>query len=226
MPRRSRTLVAASATALLAVAILGALSSPVAAAGHAVSIGDGAFTPRRITIKLGDSVTWTNKGSAIHNVYFDAFHSDDTMNSGDRYTHKFTKAGSFTYVCTIHGFQGTVVVKGATSTPKPTPALTEKPTPKSTPKSTPKPTEQATSAPTSAPTATTAPSATPAAASPSPSSEAVASIPAASPSTAGGGPVTPDSGGASSTGPLLALLFLLVVAGLVGLGWNRNRRRR
>jgi plastocyanin len=222
MPHPSRTLAAASATALLAVAILGALSSPVAAAGHAVSIGDGAFAPRRITIKLGDSVTWTNKGSAIHNVYFDAFHSDDTMNSGDRYTHKFTKAGSFTYVCTIHGFQGTVVVKGATSTPKPTPALTEKPTPKPTPK----PTEEPTSAPTSAPTATTAPSATPAAASPSPSPEAVASIPAASPSTAGGGPVTPDSGGASSTGPLLALLFLLVVAGLVGLGWNRNRRRR
>ena len=236
MPHPSRTLAAASATALLAVAILGALSSPVAAAGHAVSIGDGAFLPRRITIKLGDSITWTNNGYDDHNVYFDTFHSKD-LGSGMSYFHTFQKAGSFKYVCTIHGFNGTVVVEDPASTPKPTAKPTAKPTPKPTAKPTAqptpaptekpttRPTEKPTTAPAAAPTATATPTAALAAASPSPSPVAVASIPAAAPSSAGGGPATPQSG-VSSTGPLLPLLALLVVAGLVGLGLSRNRRRR
>lgn len=221
MPRPSRSLLAASATALLAVAFYGASLSPVEASGHAVSIVDGAFAPRRITIKVGDSVTWTNKDSAIHDVTFDGFGSP-VMGPGDRYPHTFKKAGSFTYVCAIHGFNGTVVVKGAVSTPKPTAKPTAKPTPKPTTKPTAKPTATAAAEPTT----TTTPTAAPAAASASPSPVAVASIPAAAPSAAGGGPLTPDSGAASSTGPLLTLLALVVLAGVVGLSWNRNRRRR
>lgn len=200
MPRPSRTLLVAGTVATLAMAFSAASLSPVAAAGHAVSIRDDSYTPRRITIKVGDSITWTNKGSAIHNVYFDGFHSDDAMKPGDQFAHKFRTTGSFTYVCTIHGFNGTVVVNGASLTPKPTPEPSEKPTASGT--------------------------AAPAAASPSPSSEAVASIPGAAPSSADGGPITPQSSGASSTGPLLPLLALLVAAGVVALGVGRNRRRR
>ena len=198
--------VIAATTFVLFGLLLGSLSSSTLAAGHAVSIADGAFRPGKITIKLGDSITWTNHGYAMHDVSFDAFHSE-TLSPGKSYPHKFTRAGSFAYVCSIHGFSGTVVVRGAAPTPKPT--------------ATPRPTANAPATPTAAAT----PTALSTAVAPTPSPVAIASIAVASPSPAGGTSVAQDSGGASSTKLPLVFLGVLLVAGLVA-GLRLNRRRR
>ncbi len=193
MARLPVRLIAATTTLVIVGILLGSLGSSAIAAGHAVSIVDGAFRPGNTTIKLGDSVTWTNRGSTIHDVTFDTFGSPE-MSPGRRYSHAFKRAGTFNYVCTIHGFGGTVVVKGPLATPKPTSAA-------------------------ATPTAT----AVPAAVTPGPSPVAdVAASPTASPFS-GGSAASPDSGGANASVPQV-LLVLLVAAGVIGLGWRLTRR--
>jgi plastocyanin len=216
MTRLSARLIAATTLVLLGL-LAGSLGSMAAATGHAVSIVDGAFRPTKITIKVGDSITWTNRGYALHDVFFDAFHSK-TLSPGKSYFHTFSKAGSFAYVCSIHGFGGTVVVQRSAPSPKPTP----KPTQKATPRPTPRPTAAAAATPTAT---TPASSVAPATATPSPSPvAAVAASPTDSPSS-GGSPATPGSGGTSGSGPLLVLLALLLAGGVIGLGWRLNRGR-
>jgi cytochrome c oxidase subunit II len=75
------------------------------------------FVPQNLTVKVGDIVQWSNDGSSVHNVTFDnkGVPSSDTMNGGDKYQLKFSKAGTYHYVCTFHvsvGMQGTITVTG------------------------------------------------------------------------------------------------------------------
>lgn len=90
----------------------GALAAPaVAGAARQVTLKDIAFRPATISIARGDTVRWVwRDGSTIHNVTFKGFRSP-TKSSGT-YTHRFTRAGTFRYRCTIHpGMNGKVVVR-------------------------------------------------------------------------------------------------------------------
>ncbi len=81
--------------------------------GSAVSISNFAFSPASITVKVGDTVTWTNQDSATHTVVADdgSFKSGD-LGQGATFSFTFSKAGSFTYKCGIHpNMTGTVVVQ-------------------------------------------------------------------------------------------------------------------
>jgi plastocyanin len=73
------------------------------------------FNPSSTSVKVGDVVEWNNGSSVAHNVTFDDFQNitSDTMNSGDKYQVKFTKAGTYQYHCTFHpGMDGTITVSG------------------------------------------------------------------------------------------------------------------
>lgn len=84
-------------------------------AGATVTVRNMEFTPKTVTIKAGQSVTWKfDDGDIRHDVTAD----DDSFASkaavGGHYTHKFTKPGKFGYDCSIHpSMRGTVVVKPA-----------------------------------------------------------------------------------------------------------------
>lgn len=81
-------------------------------AGTAVNITNFAFTPATLTVKVGDTVTWTNKDEEPHTVVANdgSFHSPG-LDANATYSFTFTKAGSFDYICSIHPFMhGTVVV--------------------------------------------------------------------------------------------------------------------
>jgi plastocyanin len=72
------------------------------------------FNPTAVTVKAGEVVQWDNTGSVAHNVTFDDSQSitSDTMNGGDKYQVKFTKAGTYSYRCTFHpGMNGKVTVQ-------------------------------------------------------------------------------------------------------------------
>ena len=72
---------------------------------------DQKFTPNSVSVKVGDTVQWTNGGSVGHNVTFDAGPKTDIMSGGDNAFFKFSAAGSYVYHCTIHpGMDGTVTV--------------------------------------------------------------------------------------------------------------------
>jgi LPXTG-motif cell wall-anchored protein len=74
-----------------------------ASAIRSVSIIDFAYDPASITVHTGDTVIWTNNGTAEegHNVTGDGLDSG-TLAPGAAYSFKFTTAGTFAYVCTIH----------------------------------------------------------------------------------------------------------------------------
>jgi plastocyanin len=89
--------------------------APAAKSGGAqVSMKDIKFNPSTVNVKVGDTVTWTNDDSVGHDVTSDTFKSGDAggIANGQTFEHKFDKAGTFKYVCTVHpGMTGEVVVK-------------------------------------------------------------------------------------------------------------------
>jgi len=110
------------------------MAAPASAAGHDVAVQNFAYNPASITVQVGDSVTWTNQDAVPHTVTADDGSFDQPLNaSGGVATITFTKAGTFTYHCTIHpSMHGTVVVEGqqaTTPTAPATPPATASPTP-------------------------------------------------------------------------------------------------
>jgi plastocyanin len=92
-------------------------AATTSASATAVTIDDFFFKPKDVTIGVGESITWTNKGKVKvgHTVTGNGFDSG-VLKPGDAYTHRFTSAGTFDYVCTIHpNMRGTVTVTAAGS---------------------------------------------------------------------------------------------------------------
>ena len=79
-----------------------------------VQIKDYYFTSGELTIKVGDTVTWTNYDLQRHNVVSVL---GDELNSGmlykgNKYYHTFTNAGTYDYYCTIHpSMKGKIIVR-------------------------------------------------------------------------------------------------------------------
>jgi plastocyanin len=64
----------------------------------------GKFSPNPATAKVGDTVKWTfDDDTNQHTVTaVDGSFDSGTHSKGDTFTHKFDKAGSFDYHCTLH----------------------------------------------------------------------------------------------------------------------------
>jgi plastocyanin len=83
------------------------------AGGPQVLMKDIKFNPKSLKVKAGQTVTWTNDDSVGHDVTADGFNSGGAGNiePGKTLTHKFAKAGTYKYVCSVHpGMEGTVKV--------------------------------------------------------------------------------------------------------------------
>jgi plastocyanin len=87
--------------------------------GAEVSMKDIQFNPADVTIKAGQTVTWTNDEAVAHDVDGSGqgvnFSSgpEGGMNEGDTFKFTFDKPGKYDYVCRVHapGMAGTVTVK-------------------------------------------------------------------------------------------------------------------
>ena len=95
--------------------ILAALagSMPAFAKEVTVKITNFAFSPAAVTISAGDSVIYVNDDDTIHSVVADdgSFHSDG-LDTGDKASFSFAKAGTVGYHCGLHPFmKGQIVVK-------------------------------------------------------------------------------------------------------------------
>jgi plastocyanin len=87
-----------------------------ASASASVSIGDNFYSPARVSIAVGDIVSWTNNGQAQHSATADDGSFDTGVFGPDASrSHTFTRAGTFSYYCTVHGQaqSGTVRVLAA-----------------------------------------------------------------------------------------------------------------
>jgi LPXTG-motif cell wall-anchored protein len=101
-----------------------------AADDTSVTIADFQFTPATITIRVGDTVTWTNHGPSAHTATAsNGSFNTGVLQKGHSASHTFTTAGTFTYICEIHPFMhGTVVVLANTTSTTTTPKTTSTPT--------------------------------------------------------------------------------------------------
>jgi plastocyanin len=77
---------------------------------------DNSFPDGTFTIRAGDTVVWTHRGTNLHSVSSDSFDSHPNcppvcMLGGQTFTHEFATAGTFEYRCKVHGgMTGTVTV--------------------------------------------------------------------------------------------------------------------
>ena len=78
-----------------------------------INIQDFAYSPKDITIKVGDTVIWTNKDSVKHTVTSDSGNMIDSelLSQGQTYSQTFTQAGTYSYYCKPHPYmKGSVIV--------------------------------------------------------------------------------------------------------------------
>src|SRR6185503_6194153 len=91
------------ALVLLFVGMASTASAAPAAATSSVSIQGFAFAPATVTITVGDSLRWTNLDDAPHSAVSQGNFSTVVLGRGESATVTFNTAGTFAYVCGIHG---------------------------------------------------------------------------------------------------------------------------
>jgi plastocyanin len=112
--------------ALVALALL-TIPSALSATTKNVDVTAAGFTPKTVTIDFGDSVTWTNKDSANHQVLADqlTFPTSPVLAPNQTYSYTFMKSGNFGYRDALNtNRRGTVVVRAGVSL-KAAPAVTK-----------------------------------------------------------------------------------------------------
>lgn len=72
-----------------------------------------AFRPSTVTVSVGDTVTWINAAFIPHTTTSDTgLWASGRLNRLGRFSFTFTKAGTYTYHCSIHPFmKGSIVVQ-------------------------------------------------------------------------------------------------------------------
>ena len=98
-----RSLLAALAALALPLVAVGPVHAQEHAAGATVTVADMAFTPARVRVGMGETVTWTFQDAISHTVTSDDGFFDTGATSGgtDRGI-RFASAGAFAYHCMFH----------------------------------------------------------------------------------------------------------------------------
>ena len=83
------------------------------AANVAVKIDNFVFGPQAITVPVGTTVTWTNSDDIPHTaVSTDGVFKSKVMDTDEKFSYTFAKAGTYSYYCSVHPkMTGQVVVK-------------------------------------------------------------------------------------------------------------------
>lgn len=77
---------------------------------NAATMGDKAYSPNPIEVKVGGGVTWSNDDSQIHTATSGSVGSADSgsvfdsgiLSPGATFDFVFDKAGTYDYYCTLH----------------------------------------------------------------------------------------------------------------------------
>jgi plastocyanin len=80
-----------------------------------VVIDNFSFSPARLSVAVGSTVTWENHDDIPHTIVNDATPRDfksPPVDSGEKFSQTFLKPGTYRYFCSLHPHMtGTVVVK-------------------------------------------------------------------------------------------------------------------
>ncbi|MGH9513063.1 MAG: cupredoxin domain-containing protein [Terriglobales bacterium] len=94
------------ALALAAILILQptrARSEDKASSPTEVRVDNFTFAPETLTVSVNSTVTWVNKDDVPHVIAStDGVFKSKALDTDDKYSYTFTKAGTFAYYCTVH----------------------------------------------------------------------------------------------------------------------------
>ena len=78
-----------------------------------VKIDNFSFGPQTVTVPVGTTVTWKNVDDIPHtSVSTDGVFKSKVMDTDEKFSYTFTKAGTYPYYCSIHPkMTGKVVVQ-------------------------------------------------------------------------------------------------------------------
>ena len=104
--------------AFVAGAAVACVIAPSVAQNNAipVTIDNFVFSPEKIMVKAGTTVTWTNRDDIPHTVASkDRLFKSKAMDTDESYSFTFTTPGEYSYFCSLHPHMtGTIVVEAAT----------------------------------------------------------------------------------------------------------------
>jgi plastocyanin len=119
MKRKNVWVAALTAPVMIAMLLLLAGSPSVraddqsSAAIAEVKIDNFSFGPQTITVPVGTTVIWTNRDDIPHtSVSTEDIFKSKVLDTDEKFSYTFTKAGTYPYYCTIHPkMTGKVVVQ-------------------------------------------------------------------------------------------------------------------
>ncbi len=77
-----------------------------------VMIDNFTFEPAQLTVKVGTTVTWTNRDDIPHTVVAAGKFRSKTMDTDGTFSFTFTAAGDYKYFCSLHPHMtGTIKVE-------------------------------------------------------------------------------------------------------------------
>jgi len=92
--------------ALAAVLILHptrAKSEEPKSASMQVNVDNFTFGPETLTVPANSTVTWVNKDDVPHVIASnDGIFKSKALDTDDKYSYTFTKAGTYSYYCSVH----------------------------------------------------------------------------------------------------------------------------
>jgi plastocyanin len=107
MTRTKRHRGRSALVAALLISTGSVLAAPIALAagtGTTVSVDDNFFKPKKVTVAVGDKVTWEWDGYGVHNVFVvkgpQKFKS--ASKSSGKFSRTIKKPGTYRIICTLH----------------------------------------------------------------------------------------------------------------------------
>ncbi|MTV14450.1 MULTISPECIES: cupredoxin family copper-binding protein [Bradyrhizobium] len=87
------------------IAVVATMLLPVTVAraeDTAVHIDNFSFTPPQLDVKVGTTVTWTNRDDIPHTVVCAGKFRSKTMDTDGTFSFTFTEPGEYKYFCSLH----------------------------------------------------------------------------------------------------------------------------
>jgi len=121
MTKKSIRVAGVATPVMIAMLLLFAGSPSVKASGNdqasavnaTVKIDNFVFGPQTLTVPVGTTVTWTNSDDIPHtSVSTDGVFKSKVLDTDEKFSYTFSKAGTYPYYCTMHPkMTGKVVVQ-------------------------------------------------------------------------------------------------------------------
>jgi plastocyanin len=97
--------------ALLALALV-ATGTALAASTHEVKIEGMQFSPAKLVVQHGDTVTWRNNDVVPHTATAAGRFDSGAIAPGKTFSKKMEKPGAYDYICSYHpGMKGRIEVQ-------------------------------------------------------------------------------------------------------------------